>query len=136
MLKGTIWSYFGLFFFFNYITRLGKIRIKKVVFWWSPKGVGRGNPPSTTKQKTTFFSINGENSPGSCVFKILFYEVRLLVYFHEFTSSKTIFAKKKISFFSPKIGEKKNCQIRFRLLTKFLAQKLERKKNVKSVSGY
>ena len=34
-----------------------------------------GNPP-TTKQKTTFFSINGENSPGSCIMKISFYEVR------------------------------------------------------------
>ena len=26
----------------------------------------------TTKQKTTLFSINGENSPGSCIMKILF----------------------------------------------------------------
>ena len=26
--------------------------------------------------KKTLFSINGENSPGSCVIKMLFYEVR------------------------------------------------------------
>ena len=37
----------------------------------------RGVTPPTTKQKTTFFSINGENSPGSCIMKILFCEARL-----------------------------------------------------------
>ena len=40
---------------------------------------GGVTPPPTTKQKTTFFSINGENSPGSCIMKILFYEVGQLV---------------------------------------------------------
>ena len=61
--------------------------------------------------------MNGENSQGSCIMKILFYEVRhFSPSFHEFTGSKTIFAKKK----SP-----------------FLAQELERKKNLsKSISGY
>ena len=49
------------------------------------KIVGRGNPP-TTKQKH-LFSINGENSPGSCIMKILFYEVRNFSPNFEFTSS-------------------------------------------------
>ena len=69
------------------------------------KGVGRGNPPDHYAKKH-FFSIKGENSSESCIMKILFYEVRHFnPNFHEFTGSKTIFA-----FFSPKIGEKKNCQ--------------------------
>ena len=58
--------------------------------------------------------MNGKSSQGSCIMKILFYEVRYFSpNFHEFTGSKTIFAKKKI-----------------------LAQKLEKKKLSKSVSGY
>ena len=67
--------------------------------------------------KKHFFSIHGENPPGSCIMKILFHEVRhFSPNFHEFTGSKTIFAKNK---------------------SLFLAQKLERKKNLpKSVSGY
>ena len=40
------------------------------------KRVGRLTPPPpTTNKKKHFFSINGENSPGSCLIKILFYEV-------------------------------------------------------------
>ena len=54
---------------------------KKKVFFLvvGPLRGGRGVTPPTTKQKTTFFSINGENSPGSFIMKILFYEVRHLV---------------------------------------------------------
>ena len=83
------------------------------------RGEGGVTPP-TTKQKTTFFSINKENSPGSCIMKILFYEVRHLVQIFKsvhpilsvyiFTGSKTIFAKKKSDFFSPKILEFFFCQ--------------------------
>ena len=73
------------------------------------RGEGGGVTPPTTKQKTTFFSINGENSPGSCIMKILFYEVPhfnpsvhpiLSVYI--FTGSKTIFAKKNPTFLAQK----------------------------------
>ena len=37
--------------------------------------VGLLRGPPTTKQKK-LFSINGENSPGSCVIEMLFYEVQ------------------------------------------------------------
>ena len=76
---------------------------------------GGGVTPPTTKQKTTFFSINGENSPGSCIMKTLFCEVWhfspnfhkctpnfVCVYFYWFENN-IIFAKKKSNFFSPKI---------------------------------
>ena len=51
--------------------------------------------------------------------KILFYEVRhFSPNFHEFTGSKTIFA-----FFSPKIGEKKNCQNPFQAIIRLKKKK-------------
>ena len=60
--------------------------------------------------------------------KILFYEVRhFSPNFHEFTGSKTIFANKKNRLFSPKIGEKKNCQNLFQTI---LRLKKEKKKVV------
>ena len=78
---------------------------------------GRGVTPPTTKQKTTFFSINGENSPGSCIMEILFYEVRhFSPNFHEFTGSKTIcICQKKSPFFSPKMEKNFFCQNPLRL---------------------
>ena len=43
--------------------------------------------------------------------KILLYEVRhFSPNFHEFTASKTIFAKKKSPFLAKKLENKKNCQ--------------------------
>ena len=85
---------------------------KKVFFLVVGPLRGGGVTPPTTKQKTTFFSINGENSPGSCIMKILFYEVRHLVQIftsvhpilsvYIFTVSKTIFAKKTLTFLAQK----------------------------------
>ena len=69
------------------------------------KGVGGGN----------FFSINGENTPGSCIMKILFYEVQhFSPNFHEFTGSKQYLPKK--TFLAQKREKKKFVRIRFRLL--------------------
>ena len=106
------------------IDNIKKVYSKRPGYYWedtqkrdffsgrTTKGVGRVNPPPTTKQKHIFFSINGKNSPGSCIMKILFYEVHhFSPIFHEFTGSKTIFA-----FFSPKIGGKKNCQNPFQAI--------------------
>ena len=88
----------------------------KKCFFSGQLRVQGGVTPTTTKQKTTFFSINGENSPGSCIMKILFYEVRhLSPNFHEFTGSKTYNIAKKKSPLVQKL-EKKNVKIRFRLL--------------------
>jgi hypothetical protein len=92
---------------------------KKSVFFSgrTTKGVGRGNPPDHLAKKH-FFSINGENSPGSCIMKILFYEVRhFSPNFHEFTA---LFRKQYFAFFSPKIGEKKNCQNPFKAIIRLL----------------
>ena len=61
--------------------------------------------------------------------KTLFYEVRhFSPNFHEFTVSKTIFAKKNSlkAFFSPKIGEKENF---FKIRFKLLYVRLKKKKN-------
>ena len=53
-----------------YVKTLGKTHIKKV-FFFSVQTTKRG-PLS----KKPLLSINGENSPGSCIMKILFCEVR------------------------------------------------------------
>ena len=62
--------------------------------------------------------------------KILFYEVRhSSPNFHEFTGSRIIFAKKKIAFFNPKIGEFFFVKIHFRLLYVRLNKNKTNKKN-------
>ena len=40
------------------------------------RGWGANPPPPTTTKQKKILSINGENSPGSCAIKMLFYEVR------------------------------------------------------------
>ena len=51
---------------------------KKNVFFSgrTTKRVGGGGNPPDHLSKKTLFSINGENSPGNCIKKILYYEVR------------------------------------------------------------
>ena len=102
--------------------KLGKTHIKEMVFLvvGPLRGGGRGGPvtPPSTKQKKHFFSINGENSPGSCIMKILFCEIRhfspnfhkctpnfVCVYFYWYENN--ICQKKNLTFLAQKKTKKK-----------------------------
>ena len=65
---------------------------KSVFFSGRTTKRGEGGNPRDHQAKNHFFSINGENSPGSCIMKILFYEVQHL----DQTFPKVLYQKKKV----------------------------------------
>ena len=126
---------------FSYFFRpkLGKTHIKKSVFLVvGPLRGGRGVTPPTTKQKKHFFSINGENSPGSCIMKYYFmkYDIQskfspkctpnfVCVYFYWFENN---IRQKKIRLFQLKNFRIFFCQNPFQAIIRLKKKEKKKKK--------